>query len=102
MIKYNTMTVNDFITQASRDELLALNTFVVEKIKLKDKIASLCDISAFKVGDKVSFIGRRGRVITGTVEKVMKVNVDVMEDDDISGLFGSRYRVAARALTKLS
>lgn len=49
----------------------------------------------FKKGDRVQFKSRDGRIIEGTVEKVMQKNIRVKTDD------GMGWRVGATLLTKI-
>lgn len=49
----------------------------------------------FKSGDRVRFVGRRGEVVTGTVERRMTKNILVRADDRVG------WRVSPSVLEKI-
>jgi len=54
-------------------------------------------VRALDIGDKVKFTGRRNRVVTGVVEKIMVKNVVVRPADG-----SPAWRVPANMLTRLA
>ena len=53
----------------------------------------------FRVGDKVSFKGRRGRTLTGTVERLGQKNLSVLVEQGPMGI-PERWRVAPTSAVK--
>ena len=50
---------------------------IVEAIKLQRTYLARSAVKGVRVGDTVSFVGRRGQTVTGTVEKVNRKTVVV-------------------------
>ena len=50
----------------------------------------------FQPGDRVRFEGRRGKIVTGTVERLMQKNVRVTADGGVG------WRVSPSVLTKIA
>ena len=67
-------TVLNAIAKMNKDELYALNNIVVDAINTQNRAKQLAAKSQFSVGDKVSFVGKRGYT-EGQIEKINKVNI---------------------------
>lgn len=81
-------TVNYILGQATDDELRC----IIEAVKQRRAWLTRSNIRATVVGDKVSFTGRNGLTLTGTVQKVMQKNVLVNTPRGV-------YRVPANMLS---
>lgn len=79
--------VNYILGQATDEETRA----IIEAVKQRRAWLTRTNIRATVVGDKVSFTGRGGLTITGTVTKVMQKNVIVNTNR-------GNYRVPANML----
>ena len=65
------------ISNLSENELIELNSRVVKAIKAKRRLASTLVASSLCIGDNVTFTGRRGQPMRGTVTKIMRVKAKV-------------------------
>lgn len=77
------------LTEATNEELSSL----VEAIKMRRTQLARKNVFTLRPGDTVSFVGRGGRKVTGTVAKVMQKNVQVKEGFTM-------WRVPAQMLSK--
>jgi len=68
---------------------------VVDAVKLRRNQLHFSDAQSFKVGDRVSFNGRRGAIEKGTVEKV-KIKFILVRTTS-----GTRWNVPGSHLTKI-
>ena len=73
-------TVLNAIAKMNKDELYALNDIVVNSINHQTRMERVAAKSAFTVGQKVSFNGKRGYV-EGSIIKINKVNIVVQESN---------------------
>ena len=80
----------DAIQQMDSEELNS----VITAIKLRRNQLHFRDAQSFKVGDRVSFNGRHGAVLKGTIEKV-KIKYILVRTDA-----GQRWNVPGSHLTK--
>ena len=80
--------VTYILTEATDDETRC----IIEAVKQRRAWLTRKNIRATVVGDKVSFTGRNGMTLTGTVTKVMQKNVIVNTQR-------GNYRVPANMLT---
>ena len=78
-----------YILQSAGDDELRC---IIDAVKQRRQWLTRLNIRATVVGDKVSFTGRNGLTITGTVTKVMQKNVIVNTQR-------GNYRVPANMLT---
>lgn len=83
--------------------LEAIDTFNEDEVteayrRLKERrgVLSRRKVRSFRPGDRVTFEGRGGRRVTGTVEKLNRKTVGVQADD------GQRWRVAGTLLEPLA
>lgn len=83
-------TINFIEWSATDDELRS----IIEAVKMRRARLTKQNIRATIVGDQVSFTGRGGMTITGTVTKVMQKNVIVNTQR-------GNYRVPANMLEKV-
>ena len=65
------------ISNLSETELVELNSRVVKAIKAKRRMASALVGSSLCIGDNVTFTGRRGQPMSGTVTKINRVKAKV-------------------------
>ena len=68
---------------------------VIEAVKLRRNQLHFRDAQSFKVGDRVSFNGRHGAVLKGTIEKV-KIKYILVRTDA-----GQRWNVPGSHLTPI-
>ena len=68
---------------------------VVDAVKLRRNQLHFSDAQSFRVGDRVSFNGRRGAIEKGTVEKV-KIKFILVRTTS-----GTRWNVPGSHLTKI-
>ena len=83
-------TINN-VLQMSSQEIES----VIEAIKQRRNWLASQSVRKFVRGDKVSFQGRYGRTLTGTVEKIKIKNVLVHADN------GERWNVPGNRLTSV-
>lgn len=79
------------LDELTRDELIKLNKQIIGKIKELDAEST----TSFNIGDKVKFRTKKGRVVEGTVNKVNKKTIDIM-DDSVT----MKWRVSASMLQR--
>lgn len=65
------------ITNLTEEELVELNRRVVKAIKAKRRMAAAGMASSLCIGDNVTFTGRRGEPMSGTVTKINRVKAKV-------------------------
>ncbi|MFK7789459.1 MAG: hypothetical protein AB8C95_08240 [Phycisphaeraceae bacterium] len=65
------------IRNLSEDDLIFLNTQIIERLKLIAQAQSTVELSRFSLGDQVSFQGPGGKKIQGTVIKLNKKTAGV-------------------------
>lgn len=75
----------------TRDELIKLNKRIVSKIKELDAEST----TSFSMGDKVSFRTKKGKTVYGTVDKVNRKTIDIL---DASSML--KWRVSASMLQR--
>ena len=85
------LTAVKAIHQANRDEL----NQIVEAVKLQRTFLAKQSARTFTVGDAVTFTGRSGRKVVGTVNKVNPKTIIV--DSPTQG----RWKVTASMLTQI-
>ena len=76
----------------TRDEL----NQIVEAVKLQQNFLARSSARSFMIGDAVSFVGRGGRTVVGTVSKVNPKTIVV--DSPSQG----RWKVTASMLNRMS
>lgn len=81
--KDTTIRIEEFIKTLSEEELLLVNRMVIERLKLLSQRKTTDEMTRFTVGDRVSFVDRRGNVISGKVIKMNKNTVSVISTDNI-------------------
>jgi hypothetical protein len=67
--------------QFTEEELLHLNRLVVERIRLIHQVKAHRAMTQFRVGQRVQFTARDGRVITGILAKYNRKSVTVVTED---------------------
>ena len=88
------MKINDvlnFIDDLNADDLQK----VINVVKMRRNQLHFKDAQSFKIGDSVSFVGRRGATLKGVVEKV-KVKYILVRTTS-----GTRWNVPGSHLTKI-
>ena len=88
------MKINDvlnFIDDLNGDDLQK----VINVVKMRRNQLHFKDTQSFKVGDSVSFSGRRGAILKGVVEKV-KIKYILVRTTS-----GTRWNVPGSHLTKI-
>lgn len=93
MLNVNDMeTINSLVAKMGLDDIKMVN----ERMSLQRTFLGKDIMRALSIGDKVSFTGRRGITVEGTVMKVKIKNVSV--DTGVNG----RWNVPASMLTKVA
>ena len=87
-MEYN-LVATFVLTEATNEQLNAL----VDAIKMRRTQLARKNVFTLRPGDTVSFTGRSGRKVTGTVVKTMQKNVQVKEGYTM-------WRVPASMLSK--
>lgn len=77
----------------SEDELTDLNHRVVERLKLLREMRTRKRMAEFKIGDRVSFNGHGGELLTGLLIRANRKTVTVLTND------GHQWNVAPGLLT---
>ena len=88
--------VNTVVDQISRMDREELNQ-AIEAIKLRQTYLARQASRSFKIGDTVSFTGRRNATVTGRVTKVKQKTVVVLDNNS-----STQWKVTASMLTPLS
>jgi len=83
----------------SNEELLRLNKQLCQIIKHRNTVRRMEATVSFAVGDKVTFNDKMGQTRVGTVNKVKRVNISVIEAPT-SIQPGLRWNVAGSFLRK--
>lgn len=73
------MTID--IDQMTRDELVALNHRIVERLKFLDSLQAHKDMMAFNIGARVSFDSPQDGRLLGTLVKFNRRTVTVVTDN---------------------
>jgi hypothetical protein len=84
-------TINKLVSSMSLEDIKMVN----ERMSLQRTFLGKDVMRSLVIGDKVSFTGRGGRLVTGTVDKVKIKNVLVNTDR-------GRWNVPASMLTKVA
>lgn len=87
-MEYN-LVATFVLTEATNDQLNAL----AEAIKMRRTQLARKNVFTIRPGDTVSFVGRGGRKVTGTVAKVLQKNIHVKEG-------ATMWRVPANMLSR--
>lgn len=90
----NNITVATSLDGMTKDELLALNKRICERIREINSFEKARAIRGIVVGDKMFFI-HKGQRVNCIVEKVLRTNVDVTADP---WPWNVKWRVAANLL----
>ena len=69
------------IDKMTRDELVALNHRIVERLKFLDAMQAHKDMMAFNIGSRVSFDSGQGERLLGTLLKFNRKTVTVVTDN---------------------
>ena len=83
------------IDQLSRQELVALNHRIVERLKMLDTLDTHQSMMAFHPGARVTFASSGGERLTGTLMKFNKKTVTVITDD------GQRWNISPQLLSPI-
>ena len=68
------------LTHMSDDELLSLNHEIIDLLMARQREEKQNDLSAFGVGERVSFQGPEGQPISGTIKRVNQKTITVVTD----------------------
>jgi hypothetical protein len=79
----------------TREELLALNHRIVERLKMLDTLDTHQSMMQFHPGARVSFTGNAGERLTGTLMKFNRKTVTVVTDS------GQRWNISPQLLSPL-
>ncbi len=74
--------IEEFIKTLSKQELIALNKLVVERVKLIQQLEATNQMSHFNLGDWVKFNDQRGNILKGRIIKMNKKTVSIITDDN--------------------
>ena len=64
----------------TEEELIALNERIVDRLRYLDQVRAHEAMLKFRPGDRVSFVAKDGREITGTLVKYNKKTVTIVTD----------------------
>ena len=81
------------IDKMTRDELVALNHRIVERLKFLDSLQAHRDMMAFNIGARVSFDSGRGERLLGTLLKFNRKTVTVVTDN------GQKWNISPHLLS---
>ena len=87
------MTID--IDSLSREELVALNRRIVERVKMLDTLATHQSMMQFHPGARVSFASSSGERLVGTLMKFNQKTVTVITDD------GERWNLSPQLLSPI-
>ena len=87
------MTID--IDHLSREELVALNRRIVERVKMLDTLATHQTMMQFHPGARVTFASTSGERLIGTLMKFNKKTVTVITDD------GERWNISPQLLSPI-
>lgn len=87
------MTID--IDHLSREELVALNHRIVERLKMLDTLDAHQSMMAFHPGARVTFASHSGERLTGTLLKFNQKTVTVITDN------GQRWNIAPQLLSPI-
>ena len=87
------MTID--IDHLSREELVALNRRIVERVKMLDTLATHQTMMQFHPGARVTFASTSGERLVGTLMKFNKKTVTVITDD------GERWNISPQLLSPI-
>lgn len=76
----------------TRDELIKLNKRIINKVKELDAE----NTTNFNLGDKVNFRTKKGEFVQGTVDKINKKTIDILDTTGIR-----KWRVSPSILQKI-
>jgi hypothetical protein len=79
----------------TREELLALNHRIVERLKMLDTLDTHQSMMQFHPGARVSFTGNAGERLTATLMKFNRKTVTVVTDS------GQRWNISPQLLSPL-
>ena len=82
------------IRDLSEDDLIFLNTQIIERLKLIDQARSTVQLAKFSVGDQVRFTGPGGQAIDGVIIKLNKKTVGVQTRE------GRQWKVSPSLLSR--
>ena len=82
------------IDQMTRDDLVALNYRIVERLKFLDSLQAHKDMMAFNIGARVSFDSGDGRLL-GTLLKFNRKTVTVVTDS------GQKWNISPHLLSSV-
>jgi len=83
------------IENLSRDELVALNRRIVDRVKMLDTLATHQSMMQFHPGARVTFTASNGKRLTGTVMKFNQKTVTVITDA------GERWNLSPQLLSPI-
>ena len=86
--------ITDLIKEVAELDSIQLDT-LIQAVKYRRNQLHCVNAQSLRVGDRVSFTGRSGRVETGTVKKI-KIKYVLVETDR-----GQRWNVPGSHLTQL-
>jgi hypothetical protein len=84
------------LDEFTEEELLHLNRLIVERIRLMHQVKAHRAMTQFRVGQRVQFISRAGRTLTGVLTKYNRKSVSVVTED------GESWTVAPSLLRAVS
>ena len=87
------MTID--IDHLSREELVALNRRIVERVKMLDTLATHQTMMQFHPGARVTFASTSGERLVGTLMKFNQKTVTVITDD------GERWNISPQLLSPI-
>lgn len=84
--------IEDFIKSLGRDDLIYLNSLIIERLKLLSQMTSSEAMSRFNLGERVKFTGNDGKILKGTIVRLNKKTVSIKTDN------GHHWNVAPQLL----
>ena len=74
---------HNFLNDLTEEELLHLNSIIIDRVKLIRKSKAITEIASFFVGDRVAF-RHKNQIITGVIKKLNSKSVTVQTGNDES------------------
>ncbi len=69
------------IKSLNEDDLLFLNHFIIERLKLISQAKSTCLMADFRIGERVCFQGDGNQLKRGIIQRLNKKTITIRTDD---------------------
>jgi hypothetical protein len=82
------------IDEFTEEELVHLNHLIVERLRLMHQVRTHQAMTKFRVGQRVQFTSRQGRVVKGILTKYNRKSVTVITDSGESWTVAPSFLIA--------